>query len=158
MAGTTANNINAANVDILWSTDNGETWTTLLAGTPNDGSEAVVIPNIATLSGRIMVKGSNHIFFDVNNSNIAVTTSGLSTAENQLAASTEIKLYPNPVKDILTLSNTKSESFKIYDMSGKLVMDGSLQNGTVNVSRLATGNYVIQIENYQKYLSKNKFA
>ncbi|AZB32815.1 zinc-dependent metalloprotease [Chryseobacterium bernardetii] len=154
VAGTTANNINAANVDILWSTDNGETWTTLLAGTPNDGSEAVVIPNIATLSGRIMVKGSNHIFFDVNNSNIAVTTSGLSTAENQLAASTEIKLYPNPVKDILTLSNTKSESFKIYDMSGKLVMDGSLQNGTVNVSRLATGNYVIQIEKLSKIFIK----
>lgn len=154
VAGTTANNINAANVDILWSTDNGETWTTLLAGTPNDGSEAVVIPNIATLSGRIMVKGSNHIFFDVNNSNIAVTTSGLSTAENQLAASTEVKLYPNPVKDILTLSNTKSESFKIYDMSGKLVMDGSLQNGTVNVSRLATGNYVIQIEKLSKIFIK----
>ncbi|WP_336962114.1 zinc-dependent metalloprotease [Chryseobacterium contaminans] len=154
VAGTTANNINAANVDILWSTDNGETWTTLLTGTPNDGSEAVVIPNIATRSGRIMVKGSNHIFFDVNNSNISVTTSELSTAENQLAGSTEIKLYPNPVKDILTLSNTRSERFKIYDMSGKLVMDGSLQNGTMNVSNLIKGNYVIQIEKFSKMFIK----
>ena len=72
VAGTTANGVNAANVDILWSTDSGNSWTTLLAGTPNDGSQAVTIPNSATTTGRIMVKGSNHIFFDVNNANITV--------------------------------------------------------------------------------------
>lgn len=72
VAGTTANGVNAANVDILWSTNSGTTWTTLLAGTPNDGSQAVVIPNVTTTTGRIMVKGSNHIFFDVNNANISV--------------------------------------------------------------------------------------
>ena len=72
VAGTTANSVNAANVDILWSTDSGSTWTTLLAGTPNDGSQAVTIPNVTTNTGRIMVKGSNHIFFDVNNANISV--------------------------------------------------------------------------------------
>jgi hypothetical protein len=72
VAGTTANGVNAANVDILWSTNSGTTWTTLLAGTPNDGTQAVVIPNASTTTGRIMVKGSNHIFFDVNNANITV--------------------------------------------------------------------------------------
>jgi hypothetical protein len=72
VAGTTANGVNAANVDILWSTNSGTTWTTLLAGTPNDGTQAVTIPNASTTTGRIMVKGSNHIFFDVNNANITV--------------------------------------------------------------------------------------
>lgn len=72
VAGTTANGVNAANVDILWSTDGGNTWTTILAGTPNDGTQAVTIPNTSTTTGRIMVKGSNHIFFDVNNANITV--------------------------------------------------------------------------------------
>ncbi|MBP2619167.1 reprolysin-like metallopeptidase [Chryseobacterium jejuense] len=72
VAGTTANGVNTANVDILWSTDSGNTWTTLLSATPNDGSQAVTIPNVSTTTGRIMVKGSNHIFFDVNNSNISV--------------------------------------------------------------------------------------
>ena len=79
VAGTTANGVNAANVDILWSTDNGNTWTTLLSGTPNDGSQAVTIPNVATTTGRIMVKGSNHIFFDVNNANISVNAGSGST-------------------------------------------------------------------------------
>ncbi|KQS92516.1 reprolysin-like metallopeptidase [Chryseobacterium sp. Leaf394] len=72
VAGTTSNGVNAANVDILWSTNSGTTWTTLLSGTPNDGSQAVTIPNVSTTTGRIMVKGSNHIFFDVNNANITV--------------------------------------------------------------------------------------
>jgi len=72
VAGTTANAVNAANVDILWSTNSGTTWTTLLSGTPNDGSQAVTIPNTSTTTGRLMVKGSNHIFFDVNNANITV--------------------------------------------------------------------------------------
>ena len=79
VAGTTANGVNSANVDILWSTDNGNTWTTLLSGTPNDGSQAVTIPNVATTTGRIMVKGSNHIFFDVNNANISVNAGSGST-------------------------------------------------------------------------------
>ncbi len=79
VAGTTANGVNAANVDILWSTDNGNTWTTLLSGTPNDGSQAVTIPNVTTTTGRIMVKGSNHIFFDVNNANISVNAGSGST-------------------------------------------------------------------------------
>jgi hypothetical protein len=79
VAGTTANGVNAANVDILWSTNSGTTWTTLLAGTPNDGSQAVVIPNVSTTTGRIMVKGSNHIFFDVNNANISVNAGSGST-------------------------------------------------------------------------------
>ncbi|NMR32706.1 T9SS type A sorting domain-containing protein [Chryseobacterium aquaticum] len=79
VAGTTANGVNAANVDILWSTDNGNTWTTLLSGTPNDGSQAVTIPNLTTTTGRIMVKGSNHIFFDVNNANISVNAGSGST-------------------------------------------------------------------------------
>ncbi|MFC6268658.1 reprolysin-like metallopeptidase [Frigoriflavimonas asaccharolytica] len=79
IAGTTANSINAANVDILWSNNNGNSWTTLLAATPNDGSQAVTIPNATTSTGRIMVKGSNHIFFNVNTANITVSAGSSDT-------------------------------------------------------------------------------
>ena len=74
VAGTTANGVNCANVDILLSTDAGATWTTLLAATPNDGTQAVTIPNTAGTTNRIMVKGTNHIFFDVSNTNFTITT------------------------------------------------------------------------------------
>lgn len=76
VAGTNANTINCTNVDILLSTDGGQTFPiTLVAGTPNDGTQSVVIPNNPGTTNRIMVKGSGHIFFDVNNANFTITGS-----------------------------------------------------------------------------------
>ncbi|WP_262913064.1 zinc-dependent metalloprotease [Chryseobacterium sp. MEBOG07] len=153
VAETTANGVNTSSVDILWSTDGGNTWTILLAGVPNNGSQTITIPDSLTNSGRIMVKGSNHIFFDVNNANIAVKTSeDKPTDEN--SSSTEIRLYPNPVKSILTLTNTSNEQYKIYDMSGRLVSEGNLESGTVNVNKLTNGTYVIQIGKFTKQFIK----
>lgn len=80
VAGTTANGVNCANVDILLSTDGGLTYpTTLIAATPNDGTQVVTIPNLAGATNRIMVKGTNHIFFDVSNTNFTITTSAPDT-------------------------------------------------------------------------------
>ncbi len=80
VGGTTANNVNCANVDILLSTDGGLTFpTTLLAATPNDGTQAVIIPNLPGTTNRIMVKGTNHIFFDVSNTNFTITSGNSDT-------------------------------------------------------------------------------
>ncbi|ASK29143.1 secretion protein [Chryseobacterium sp. T16E-39] len=154
VAGTTANNVNAANVDILWSTNSGATWTTLLAGTPNDGTQAVTIPNAATTTGRIMVKGSNHIFFDVNNANIKVTASKAKEKDITKDPISEIKLFPNPVKDVLNISGTTSEEYKIFDMSGKVISSGKLDRGSVNVNHLVKGTYMIQIGQITKKFIK----
>jgi chitodextrinase len=79
VAGTTANGVNCANVDILISTNAGTSWTTLLAATPNDGSQAVTIPNTPGTTNRIMVKGTNHIFFDISNANFTITAGSTDT-------------------------------------------------------------------------------
>jgi chitodextrinase len=79
VAGTTANGVNCANVDILISTNAGSTWTTLLAATPNDGTQAVTIPNTAGTTNRIMIKGTNHVFFDVSNANFTITAGSSDT-------------------------------------------------------------------------------
>ncbi len=69
VANTTAAPVSCANVDILFTTDGGANFTTLLANTPNDGSQAVTMPNTATNTARIFIKCSNNIFFDVSNVN-----------------------------------------------------------------------------------------
>lgn len=74
VAGTTANGVNCANVDILISTNGGTTWSTLVAATPNDGTQAITIPNTPGTTNRIMVKGTNHVFFDVSNTNFTITS------------------------------------------------------------------------------------
>jgi hypothetical protein len=53
VAGTDANGINTANVDIFLSTDGGQTFGTLLAsGVANDGSHDITVPNIDTTQAR----------------------------------------------------------------------------------------------------------
>ena len=80
VAGTTANGVNTANVDIFLSRDGGNTFPiTLLAGTPNDGSQVVTIPNTAGTQNRIMVRGSGHIFFDISNANFTITAGSTDT-------------------------------------------------------------------------------
>ena len=76
VAGTNANGVNCSSVDILMSTDGGNTFPiTLVSSTPNTGAAIVAIPNIAGTTNRIMVKGTNQIFFDVNNANFTITGS-----------------------------------------------------------------------------------
>lgn len=73
VANTTAAPVSCANVDIRFSTDGGLTYpTALLLNTPNDGSATITVPIGTTTMGRVMVKGSNNIFFDINNANITV--------------------------------------------------------------------------------------
>ncbi len=73
VAGTTGNGVNAATVDILLSTDGGDTYPiTLASGVPNDGSHDIVVPDNQGSQNRIMVKGTNHIFFDISNANFTI--------------------------------------------------------------------------------------
>jgi len=73
VAGTTGNGINATNVDIFLSTDGGDTYPiTLATGVPNDGSHDIVVPNNEGNQNRVMVKGTNNIFFDISNTNFTI--------------------------------------------------------------------------------------
>lgn len=73
VAGTTANNVNCPTVDIFLSTDGGNTYPILLAtNVPNDGTETILVPNNTGTTNRIMVKGYNHVFFDISNTNFTI--------------------------------------------------------------------------------------
>ncbi|WP_233450951.1 reprolysin-like metallopeptidase [Hanstruepera ponticola] len=73
VAGTTGNGVNTANVDIFLSTDGGDTYPiALAAGVLNDGSQEILVPNNQGTQNRIMVRGSNNIFFDISNSNFTI--------------------------------------------------------------------------------------
>ena len=73
VAGTTSNGVNAPFVDIFLSTDGGLTYPIQLANkVPNDGSEVVTVPNNPGSTNRVMVKGNNHIFFDISNTDFTI--------------------------------------------------------------------------------------
>jgi subtilisin-like proprotein convertase family protein len=69
VAGTDANGINAALVNIKMSIDGGLTFPyTLATNTPNDGSESVIAPNAVSLTCRIMVEAAGNVFYALNTS------------------------------------------------------------------------------------------
>ncbi|WP_281323120.1 GEVED domain-containing protein [Flavobacterium aestivum] len=137
VAGTTANGVNCANVDILLSTDGGLTFpTTLLAATPNDGTQAVIIPNMAGTQNRIMIKGTNHIFFDVSNTNFTITAGSTDTvapsAPSALAASGTTQTTTN----LSWTASTDNVGVTGYDVYQGATLLGTVTGTTYNVTGL----------------------
>jgi len=75
VANTTAAPVSCSAVDILFSTDGGVSFPyTLVANTPNDGTQTITIPNLVTFIGRIKIQARNNIFFNVNTADIIITS------------------------------------------------------------------------------------
>ena len=73
VANTTAAPVSCANVDILYSTDGGLSFSdTLVSNVTNDGSHTITVPEIVTSQFRIMVKCSDNIFFDISDENVSI--------------------------------------------------------------------------------------
>lgn len=68
VAGTTANGINTATVDILLSRDNGATFpVTLAAGVPNSGSATFTVPPVgATSAARVKIQPVGNVYFAIS--------------------------------------------------------------------------------------------
>jgi hypothetical protein len=73
--GTNGGSVNCATVNILLSTDGGQTFPTVLAtATANDGSEVVTVPGTTGTTNRIKVEAVGNIFFDISNTNFTIGT------------------------------------------------------------------------------------
>ncbi|KAA5531931.1 zinc-dependent metalloprotease [Paenimyroides baculatum] len=163
VAGTTANNINTTNVNILVSTDNGLTYNSLAANVPNNGSAIVTVPTnlTSTYEARIKIEAVGNIFYTVSKK-FTLWDPNLSTEEVTLD---NLKIYPNPTTNILNIefSSTDIEKvkFDIFDLNGRLIKTVSKENSNqvnqqINVESLQTGTYILVI-NTGKYTSTHKF-
>lgn len=68
------------------------------------------------------------------------------------------KMYPNPTTNFITVSGLlNSEAYVIYDMMGRKLQNGILNNNdTINIENLATGKYLLQFSNgATSYILKN---
>ncbi|MBL7748507.1 MAG: T9SS type A sorting domain-containing protein, partial [Chitinophagaceae bacterium] len=137
---TTAAPVSCANVKISISTDGGNTFSTLVASTANDGSEVVTIPNTPSTTARIKVEAVGNIFFDISNTNFSITA-GSSCGTPDFLSSTSITTSSATVL-WATVAGANS-----YDVDYKLNSSGTWTNAatgttstSVNLSGLSSGS------------------
>lgn len=75
-AGTAAAPVSCANVSLQLSLDGGNTFpVTILASTPNDGTEEIQVPNNLTTLARFRVMATANVFYDISNFNSTIQNS-----------------------------------------------------------------------------------
>jgi len=73
VAGSNGAPVSCANVSILLSTDGGNSYSTLLASTLNDGSQQVTYNVSPTTQARIAIMAVGNVFYDISNSNFTIS-------------------------------------------------------------------------------------
>lgn len=134
----------APNVDILLSTDGGNTWSTLITGTSNDGSQSVTIPSVTSNTCRFMVKASGNIFFNVNTANFSITAPDTETPTAPTLSANNTTSTKTTLSWTGATDNVAVASYDIYK-DGTLVANSTTSPYTVTGLSAST-SYVFTVK------------
>ena len=154
--------VNTQNVTILLSTDGGVTFPIIVAAnTPNDGSEAFVVPNNTTSSARIMIVAVDNIFYNVNSTNFTISEA---TASIKDVSFEGFNLYPNPSNGNFNLqfetASTAPVKLQLFDLTGRLVREMQFSDvaarfsESISFKNTAKGLYLLKIKNGSKQTTR----
>jgi sugar lactone lactonase YvrE len=97
----------------------------------------------------------NYVLSDAEISSLH--TNNTLTSENFNLNNLEVKLYPNPVRDILNIEiENDIQSIEIYNIQGQKVLSSNQKQ--INVSDLATGMYMIRIQDIDDNIATKKIV
>ncbi|MGI9651356.1 fibronectin type III domain-containing protein [Chryseobacterium sp. RLHN22] len=142
------------NVQLLVSNDGGSTWTSLktwnAASAPSNTSttfsyDLVGYNSANTIFALYGTDGTadDNEDYDFHIDNFTVEAANLSTSEAN-AKNKEVKVYPNPFRDIVNISDIKEvKTVKVFDLNGRTLK--TIENPTkeINLSSLNAGLYLI---------------
>ena len=157
VANTNLAPISAEKVDILFSTNGGQTFSyTLAEGVPNSGIATLIVPShLITKQGRYMIKASGNIFLAVNAANIVVSqrSEGFlphTLPDGPILMSNAFTPNNDGINDTYVIARSEdfpNNTLQVYNSLGQLVYeaegyknqwDGTMSNG----KRVARGSYM----------------
>jgi hypothetical protein len=118
VANTQAAPVNCTSVEIKYSNDSGQKFsTTLLESTDNDGTESVILPNETTSTGRIKVQCLTNIFFNVSVADFSINEVSLlaitADSANKVEGDTGTTPFTFNVSRFGTTTGTTSVDFSV---------------------------------------------
>lgn len=65
-------------------------------------------------------------------------------------------MYPNPVEDqlLIEFNSVKAVSYQVLDVNGRILMNGALENGSIDFSSMSTGVYMLKISDGTKAITR----
>jgi pectate lyase len=115
-----------------------------LNGTSYTASGGIVtIPAVPARTNTI-TKGSTTNLYYIKTAYDTSMSDGVSGLKKQ-----NVALYPNPVTDVLNidvLNGATIEKVTVYNIFGQLVKTSTTNQNTINVSELASGNYLVKVQ------------
>lgn len=137
---TNTGSVNCQLVNILFSTDGGNTFPTVLAAsTPNDGSQVITVPQTPGSTNRIKVEAVGNIFFDISNTDFTI-------AGTQACANPTGLISSSITETTATVTWSAVSGAASYDVDYKAASSGTWINAatattstSVNLSGLTAG-------------------
>jgi len=131
----------SAQAPVAVTLDGSECYTLTVLDSYGDGMDSgfgVGSYSIIDQNGMTLTSGGQFTTED-----IGYFLTGLATSSSNINNDSELAVYPNPVKNALTITGDYS-SANIYDVFGKLVLTSETQK-TIDVSTLSNGVYFVNI-------------
>lgn len=117
----------------------------------NNSALATTVTPLKSFMSADMIDDSMAVFPNVVDANASAVSGDssfnfatLSIDKNELS---ELTVYPNPVKDIVHVSNINTSLIKaeIYNVNGQLIFSTENQLGSINIGRLQSGVYILKL-------------
>ncbi|WP_139956918.1 T9SS type A sorting domain-containing protein [Flavicella sediminum] len=139
------------NAGTYLSKDGGETWVKFNKGNgQSDRVNDIAIDYTVPGKYYASTRGSGWYMAMDPSANLAVPTI--------LSENNEIRVYPNPVSDLLKISGIeKSSDLQIYSLEGKLLMTALYKKEGITISALKSGIYFYRIHSENK-INTGKFV
>jgi uncharacterized delta-60 repeat protein len=107
--------------------------------------------------GQILI-GGTFTQYQGHSSTAIVRMLGNSVLSTEEFDKQKVKIFPNPVSDLINVEIDNSYKFKIYSMTGKLILRGNeTPNKSINVNQLKKGIYILELETSNSNTYHQKF-
>lgn len=157
--GTNVAPINTASVNILISYNSGNTFTTLVSNTANDGLELVTVPTLTAdiATCRIKIEAVGNVYYDINNPNFTIAANVTGLSEISGVNTLGMNVFPNPFENnfklaVSALNSNLQTNVVITDVLGKVIKTESynkvtMLNESIDMSAFDSGVYFITVSN-----------